>query len=130
MEVASRRALQAVVTGLGGLAASTGTAALLRGTSLVRGSGDVSADVDSEHRWFAVWWTALGPLLWSITPSIERQERVVRAVAATCFAGGCARLLSARQVGPPQPLYRALTAVELVLPAVLVEWQRRVAREA
>jgi hypothetical protein len=126
----SRRALQATVIGLGALATSTGAAALLRGTAIIRDAPPPHPNVESEHRYFAAWWTALGPVLWTLAPDIERHERAVRAIGAATFAGGLARLLAAQQAGPPDPLYRFLTAVELALPPVLVAWQRAVARAA
>jgi hypothetical protein len=122
----SRRGLQVVLVGLGALAASTGVATLARGTAIVRDAPAPDPNVESEHRFMAAWWTALGPVLWSLAPRVEERGTAVRAVAATSFAGGVARLVAARQVGPPHPLYRALTAVELALPPVLVAWQARV----
>ena len=128
--VDSRRALQVGVVVLGAVASSTGVAALARGTAIVRDAPAPDPNVDSEHRFLAAWWTALGPVLWSTVPRIEERERVVRAVAATTFVGGVARLVAARQVGAPHPLYRALTAIELALPPVLVAWQTAVRRQA
>jgi hypothetical protein len=124
--VTSRRALQATLAALGTVATTTGAVALARGTHAVLDPPAAHPNVDSEHRWFAVWWTALGPVLWTIAKDPEEHERAVRAIAATAFAGGLARRLAARQSGEPHPLYRALTAVELVLPPVLVAWQARV----
>ena len=120
----SRRALQVTVVGLGALATTTGVAALARGTAVVRDAPPPHPNVESEHRYFAAWWTALGPVLWSLAPDIERHERAVRGIAAATFTGGLARLLAARQVGAPHPLYRVLTGIELALPPVLVAWQR------
>jgi len=121
-----RRALQGALIGLGAVATATGLATLARGTVVIIDAPVAAANVDSEHRFMAAWWTALGPTLWAATPRVEKQERVIRAVAATTFVGGLARLLSARQVGTPHPLYSALTAIELVLPPVLVAWQRSI----
>ena len=51
----------------------------------------------------------------------------MRATAAGFLAAACGRAISARTVGPPHPLQRALMAVEFALPAILVPWQARVA---
>lgn len=122
----SRRALQVTLVGLGALATSTGIAALARGTAIIRDAPPPDPNVESEHRFMAAWWTALGPVLWSLVPDVERRGRAVDAIAATTFAGGVARLVAMKQVGKPDPLYRFLTAVELALPPVLVAWQRSV----
>jgi hypothetical protein len=126
----SRRALQGALLGLGTVPFATGLASLARGTTIVRDAPAPHPNVESEHRFLAVWWTALGPVLWSLAPEVERRERALRAVAATLFAGGVVRLVAARQVGAPHPLYRALAALELGLPPVLVAWQESVRREA
>lgn len=115
---------------LGAVPVATGAATLARGTSVVRDAPAMHPNVESEHRFLAVWWTALGPALWSLVPEVERRERAVRAFAATLFAGGLVRVATARRVGAPHPLYRALTAVELALPPVVVAWQESVRRSA
>ena len=117
------RTFRLAVAALGVVPAATGLATLARGTRIVPAG---EANVESEHRFFATWWTALGPLLWTLAPRAESRRAEVRAVSATLFAGGVVRLLTARQVGRPHPLYRALTAVELALPLVLVAWQEAV----
>lgn len=128
--MASRRAFQVTLAALGCVPVATGLATLARGTSVVLDAPAPDPNVDSEHRFFAVWWTALGPVLWSLVPHVERRERAVRAVGAATFAGGVARLVAARQVGAPHPLYRFLTKVELVLPPVLLAWHASIRREA
>ena len=126
--IASRRALQVTLAGLGAVPFATGLATLVRGTAIIPGAPPPDPNVESEHRFFAVWWTALGPVVWSLVPDVERRSRAVRGVAGVLFAGGLVRLLAARQVGTPHPLYRALGAVELALPPVLVAWQESVRR--
>lgn len=117
-----------MLVGLGAVPVATGVAAVARGTAIVPGAPPPDPNVDSEHRFFAVWWTALGPVLWSLVPEVERRGRAVRAVAAVTFAGGVARLLAAKQTGAPHPLYRALTAVELTMPPALVLWHEHLRR--
>ena len=120
----STRGLRAALVIAGCLPTATGLASMARGTSIVRNAGPVAPNVDSEHRYYAAFWTALGPLLWHTSVNPERHRTRIDAIAATVFAGGAARLLSARQAGRPQPLYLALAAAELVLPVATVGWQR------
>lgn len=126
----SRTALQGTLVVLGGVAASTGLASMARGTSIVRGAPPAHPDVDSEQRFLAASWAALGVTLWTLVPHVEEHDRALRGIAATVFAGGVARLTGVRQVGPPSPLYRALTGIELVLPPALVAWHAAVRRAA
>jgi hypothetical protein len=60
----------------------------------------------------------------------EHHGVLVRAISAGWLAAATGRVLSRRAVGPPDPLYRRLTVAEFVIPAVLVGWQRAVARAA
>ena len=125
---ASRRGLQLLFVGLGALATTTGAAVLARGADAVTGAtGPVPPSVDSELRWHAAWWTALGPVMWHLAPRIERETRAVRYLSAVVLVGGLTRLVSMRQVGRPHRTFEVLTAIELALPPLLVEWQRRVA---
>src|SRR4051812_14226727 len=124
-----RRGLQTLLLGLGAVATATGTATLTRGTSIIRAAGPTSANVDSEHRFMAAWWAALGPVLWAVVPDVENRGRAVRAVAGACFVGGLSRVVSAAQAGRPDRLYEVLTVVELALPPLLVAWQRAVEQD-
>ena len=121
----SARVLRVALVVAGCIPTATGIASMARGTSIVRDAGPVAPGVDSEHRYYAAFWTALGPVLWHTALHPERHRARIDAMAATVFAGGVARLLSARQVGAPHPTYRVLTVAELVLPVAVTGWQRR-----
>lgn len=127
---ASRRGLQATLAVLGGVAVSTGLASMARGTAIVRDDPPLHPNVESEHRFYAAAWTALGVTLWSVVPRVEQRRAALAGVGATVFAGGVARLAAIRETGPPAPVYRALTAVELALPPALLAWQAAVRRSA
>ena len=120
----NERRLRAALLVAGAIPTVTGVASLLGGTSIVRGAGSVPANVDSEHRYYAAFWTALGPVLWHTALHPERHRARIDAVSTTVFAGGAARLLSARQAGRPHPAYLGLAAAELVLPVAMTGWQR------
>ena len=118
------RRLRLVLAVAGMIPTATGIASMTRGTSIVRDAGPVPPSVDSEHRYFAAFWTALGPVLWHTAVHPDQHRARIDAISATVFAGGVARLLSARQVGRPQPVYLGLAAAELVLPVAMTGWQR------
>ena len=127
---ASRRGLQTTLVVLGGVAATTGLASMARGTAIVRGAPPAHPNVESEHRFYAASWAALGVTLWTVAPRVERRGVALAGAGATVFAGGVARLAAIRETGSPDPLYRVLTAVELALPPALLVWQAAVRRAA
>ncbi len=122
-----RTGLVALLTATGSVATFEGARGVLQGTRQVLDGGPVSANVDSEYRFYSAWYAALGILLLGAARHPEREARVVRATAAGFLAAACGRAISARTAGPPHPLQRALMAVEFALPAILVPWQSRVA---
>jgi Domain of unknown function (DUF4345) len=126
----SDRGLGALLAVLGSVATAEGLRGVAQGTRQVIDGGPVSPNVDSEYRFFSAWYAALGVLLISAARRPEREARVVRAAAGGFLVAACGRALSARTVGRPHQVQRALMAVEFALPAILVPWQARVARTA
>ncbi|MFD1534687.1 DUF4345 domain-containing protein [Pseudonocardia aurantiaca] len=124
---ATRRVVQGLLRGSALVAVATGAGVVARGSAAVPGGGEVAPSTDSVLRFYAAWWVAAGATMWRVAAAPERNESAVRAVAATTFAGGVARLLAMRRSGLPHPLFRALTVVELVTPPVLLALQRRLA---
>jgi hypothetical protein len=124
---AARRVVQGLLRGSALVAVATGAGVVARGSAAVPGGGEVAPSTDSVLRFYAAWWVAAGAAMWCVAAAPERNESAVRAVAATTFAGGVARLLAMRRSGLPHPLFRALTVVELVTPPVLLALQRRLA---
>lgn len=123
----ARRAVQAVLRGSGLIAVATGTWVVARGSAAVPDGGTVSPSADSVLRFYATWWAGSGVLMWRLAAAPERHPAAVSAVAATTFVGGLARLLAARHSGPPHPLFRALTVLELVTAPALLAAQRQLA---
>jgi hypothetical protein len=126
----SRRGLQIVLAIIGTAASAFGTLGVARGAGGVLKGGDVSPNVDSELRFFAAWYTVLGVLLLRAVRRPEAEATVVRACGAGFLLAACGRILSMRAVGSPSRFFRLLLGLELVLPIVVVPWQRRVERTA
>lgn len=124
----SRRALQAAVTATALLPLVTGPLAYLRGGRAIAGARVWDAPVESELRYLSVWWFGAGLRLLATVPDIEHEGLALRQLGALMALGGLGRLLALRAKGRPHPLMLAATGVEIVLPAVLVVWQGRVAR--
>jgi putative copper export protein len=101
---------------------------IVLGPSSIPGSVPVNATMDSEDRFYAVLLAAYGAaLLWCIQ-DVEKKSRYVHFLSATFFVGGVARLISFAAVGPPNEFFRAMTALELLIPVYMSLAQRRIAR--
>lgn len=70
-------------------------------------------NVDSEMRFFSVFWMAYGAgLLW-LSPRLLTHQRWVFAAIALFFTGGLGRLLSFMTYGAPDPLFVVLLVIEI-----------------
>jgi hypothetical protein len=125
----SRRGLQTVLSVMGAVAALEGARGVLRGTDQVLDGGRVSANVDSEYRFYSSWYFVVGVLLLRAARHPESATTMVRAAGTGSFVAACGRVLSMRSQGPPHPLQKVLMAVEFAIPALIVPWQATVARK-
>ena len=87
--------------------------------------GPASAVLESELRFFGVFYSAYGLSLWRAAPEAAQDPARLRRVAATLFAAGLARAGGWRAAGKPSAGQLGLLAVELLAPPGLVAWQRR-----
>ncbi|MCE7997704.1 MAG: DUF4345 domain-containing protein [Rhodobiaceae bacterium] len=83
-------------------------------------NGLSSPNVDSELRFYSVFWVAYGIIVLRAANSLDENFRLVPILAGLFFAGGAGRLLSAMAVGQPHPLFTVLMMAELVLPLLLI----------
>ena len=124
----SRRGLQVFLTMLGSVALVAGSVTVLFGVDSIVGAEAVSATVDSEMRFYAVWYAAAGVALLRSVPQVESERRIIGPVAVLFFIAGCSRALSWIVVGRPHSLTVVLMAIELALPFVILPWQAAVSR--
>jgi hypothetical protein len=117
--------LRGTLRAVGAVAAGTGVTVALTGTRSIPGGAPTVASNDSVLRFYALWWAAQGPAAWRLArdPVIDRTR--LRALCATTFLGGLARVAAARASGRPHPLFQALTAVELLGPPALLALRAR-----
>lgn len=123
-----RRLLQGLLRLMGVVMVVAGAVTVLAGAASLPNEGDVTADVDTEMRFYAVWYVAAGALLLGAVPRVEKETWTIRVVAAGFFVGGCARILSWVTVGRPHVSAIVLMTLELVLPLVIVPWQAALRR--
>ena len=125
---AEARLLQALLTTVGLVAMATGVFALVTGSGGMPGKIEADATVESELRYFAAFWIAYGAIAFRTAPRVATATTAVRVLALAMFIGGLGRALAWIDVGRPHGLMVVLMVIELVLPALLVVSQQRVAR--
>lgn len=76
-------------------------------------------DVDSELRFYAVFWIGYGALLIDAGRNLGARLNRVPLLLGAFFAGGVGRLLSLQAVGAPHALFVVLMGIELALPILL-----------
>ena len=126
----SRDLLRGALAAMGVAITGFGLRGVLRGSGEVPDGGAVSANVDSEYRFYAAWYTVVGPLLAAAARRPEGAATMVRAVGAGFHLAALGRVLSIRRLGLPHRTQRVLLAIEIALPLVLVPWQARVRQAA
>lgn len=124
----TRRGLQILLGLMVCVALIAGTLSVLFGSYLQPDHGEVVPSVDSELRFFAVWYVFAGVALLRAVPKVEEARTTVWAVGIAFFAAGCARLLSWVIVGEPHLSQVVLMVIELVIPFVIIPWHSAVVR--
>ncbi|WP_344360438.1 DUF4345 domain-containing protein [Streptomyces gobitricini] len=128
--MSSRRGFQWVLTLLTLFVLVTGVLEMVVGPSLLPGDPEVSTTVDSNYRFFAGIWCALGLVLAVASRRPEDHAAAVWAAFGAVFLGGIARGVSYLDVGAPHPVHTAFIGVELLLPPMMLLWYTRVRRTA
>jgi Domain of unknown function (DUF4345) len=125
-----RSGLQALLAVMGTVMVVAGAATVVLGAASVPGVDVAAPDVDSEMRFYAVWYVVAGVAVLRVVRDVESATTTVRLVAAGFFTAGCARILSWVVVGRPHAIAIVLMVLELVLPIVIVPWQAALARRS
>ena len=81
--------------------------------------------LDSQNRFYAVSFTIYGVLFFLAAGDLDRYRPMLKAMLWVFFAAGLARIVSISVVGMPSLLILVLTAIELILPPVLLVWLKR-----
>src|SRR5687767_393150 len=106
----------------------TGAWTVALGAESVLGAGDASPNLESELRFYSVWWIGAGLFLLWLAPRVAERTLEVRVFSALLFFSGVSRLLAALDTDWPSKGQLMLLGLELVLPIVLVGWQAGIAR--
>lgn len=124
----SRRALQLLLGFFGAVAVLAGASTVIFGVASIAGAEPVSGTVDSEMRFYAVWYVVAGLLLLRAARAVEKEGALIRTLAVALFVAGCSRALSWVVVGRPHLVAQSLMVVEFVLPGIILAWQARLRR--
>lgn len=124
----SHRLLQIFVTILGVVALVAGGSTMILGAESVIGVDDYSATLDSELRFYSVWYALTGVVLLRASRRVASATATVRAVSVALFLAGCSRVISLIAVGRPHDFALVLMVLELAIPLVLVPWHAAVSR--
>ncbi len=122
---------QATLHAAGTVAVVAGCHQALRGLRGVRGAGGPRADtrgernLDSELRFYGVWYAFSGAVMRKAATDAETDRALGGVVAAGWAASALSRLLSTRSVGRPDPLFVELGVLEALVAAVLLGPSRR-----
>jgi zinc transporter ZupT len=125
-----RSFLQVSLGLMAGVMIVAGSITVLIGAESVLREGSFTTDIDSEMRFYAVWYVAAGILLARAIPRVEDEGFTIKLVGAAFFVAGCARALSWAAVGRPHVTQVVLMVIELVLPFVIIPLQALVARKS
>ena len=97
-----------------------GTLNLVFGAGMHLPPENVSPEVDSTVRFFAVWFMALGPLAYLALRDLERAGPLLRVMFGAMFLGALARVVSMATVGMPPPPVIGATVFEASLVLLLL----------
>ncbi|HYH59656.1 MAG TPA: DUF4345 domain-containing protein [Thermoleophilaceae bacterium] len=103
-----------------------GAATVLLGADSVPSPNDAGPNVESELRFYSVWWIGAGLFLLWLAPRVEERTLELRVFCALLFLSGFSRILAALDTDWPSGGQIALMVVELTLPVVFVTWQARI----
>jgi hypothetical protein len=120
--------LRRTITVLAVVPILTGLATVVLGADSIVDAEEASPALESELRFYSVWWIGAGLFLLWLAPQVERRTLELRVFCALLFLSGISRVLAAIATDWPPTGQIVLMVIELVLPVVFVTWQTRVAR--
>lgn len=94
--------------------------------------GKVSAALDSQYRYLAAIYIAVGAMMiYSVLgppADVKTKANLLRFAMLGWFLGGCARAISWLVVGEPADWQVSGMIGELVIPVLMLFWQRRIVK--
>ncbi len=106
----------------------TGALTAFLGADSVPSPGNPSPNLESELRFYSVWWIGAGAFLLWLAPRVEERTLELRVFCGLLFLSGLSRVFAALDTDWPSTGQMILMGLELVLPVVFVLWQAKIAR--
>jgi len=97
----SLRNLQRALYVLAVIPVVAGGATALLGSASIPSSGEPTASIESELRFYSVWWIGAGLFLAWLAPRVAERTRELRVFCALLFFAGLTRLLAVSDAGWP-----------------------------
>jgi hypothetical protein len=107
----------------------TGALTVVLGADSVPAPGDPSPNLESELRFYSVWWIGAGLFLLWLAPRVEERTLELRVFCGLLFLSGVSRVLAALDTDWPSTGQLVLMGIELVLPVVFVLWQAKAVQQ-
>jgi hypothetical protein len=126
----TRQGLRLILTLLGAVAITFGMLGVLMGGDGVLHGGDVSANIDTEARFFAAWYVGGGLFMLRAARRLDTEGTTIRIICAVWFLAACGRALSIVTKGAPNALFIVLMVVEFAIPLVVLPWHAAVSRHS
>ena len=123
-----RALLRVVLFLLGIVALAAGLFTTMTGTSGMPGDSSATPNVESELRFYSVFWSAYGALALLAARRPEHHASLVRGLALFLFLGGVARAIAWAASAQPDTRFVVLMGLELGLPLFMLWAQARSAR--
>jgi hypothetical protein len=120
--VRTARPLQGLLRLIGLVAIGFGTFSVVSGAAGVIGEKEASPGVDSELRFYAIWYVIAGLLALRSARSPVSHAWEIRLLAAGFLGGAAGRALSLAAHGRPHVVFVILMGVEVVVALLLVRW--------
>ena len=114
----SLRNLQRTLYLLAAIPVVAGAWPVLVGSDSVPHAGQPTASLESELRFYAVWWIGAGIFLAWLAPRVQDRTRELRVFCALLFLGGLSRIVGIIDVGWPRPSQLVLMALEFSVPVI------------
>ena len=123
-------ALRGTVKVLAIVPVATGLSSVVLGSDVIPRGEATTPSVESELRFYSAFWVGFGVYLWWLADRVEARGAELRVACAILVLGAAGRALAIAEAGRPHAWFLVLMALEVLIPAVLVPWQARVARQA
>ena len=121
--------LQRTLTVLAIVPILAGMWTVLAGADSVPAPRDASPSVESELRFYSVWYVGAGLALLWLAPRLAEHAREFRVFCGLIFLGGFSRVLAALATDWPPTGQVLLMCIEFTLPLVLLAWHARAIRQ-